>query len=171
MLLPAALLPLLLLAPQSVYMLQAGSSPSTDAAAQAKAAATSASDKVQAATQSSSMSPTEGTAKAKAAILHASETVQAAAQSTGNALAPQQLDPPSSGRHQQHTDAQSSASEPSDSPSAFSNAAYGSAVERAKHALQQRISMVTEKYREDDCTCFDTTLGCLLKVIMLNHAH
>ena len=38
------------------------------------------------------------------------------------------------------------------------------APERAKHALLQRIAMVTDSYSGEDCSCFDTTLGCLLKV-------
>lgn len=39
-----------------------------------------------------------------------------------------------------------------------------SAPERAKQALLQRTGMVSDRFREDDCTCFDTTLGCLLTV-------
>ena len=43
-------------------------------------------------------------------------------------------------------------------------AQISSALERAKQALLQRTGMVSDRFQEDDCTCFDTTLGCLLTV-------
>ena len=41
------------------------------------------------------------------------------------------------------------------------------APQRAKQGLLQRAGMVTDRFKEDDCSCFDTTLGCLLKVGIL----
>ena len=66
---------------------------------------------------------------------------------------------------QQHSDDHHDAdSDLGDSPSSSSADTHGSAPERAKRALMHRIGMVTDGYRDDDCTCFDTTLACTLKV-------
>ena len=103
-------------------------------------------------------------AQAKSVVTNASDRIQAAAQSAANALSSQQMDSAPSDKHQQGIDDQGAPSETQDGASSSSSSAYGSAPERAKHALLLRIAMVTHKYREDDCTCFDTTLSRTLKV-------
>ena len=124
--------------------------------------------------QGATPSTTEVAANAKPAALTVSDRVQAAAQSAADAVSSQQTDASSYDKApHQHSDARHSAdSDLGDSPSSSSTPAFGSAPERAKRALMQRIGMVTNGYREDDCTCFDTTLGCTLKVRMpcLTHA-
>ena len=154
---------------------------SPETAAQAKSAAFNASERVQAAAQSaanalspqqidpSSLRSSDIAAQAKSAASNASNRVQAAAQSTVNAFSSQQTDPSSSHEHQQGTDDQGRSSEAQDGALSSSTAASGSALERAKHALLLRIAMVTDKYRDDDCTCFDTTLGSALKVSNVQH--
>ncbi|KAL3158495.1 hypothetical protein ABBQ38_010727 [Trebouxia sp. C0009 RCD-2024] len=117
--------------------------------------------------QETSSPTSEIGAQAKTAALAVTTRVQAAAQSAANALSSRQPDPQDSEETEHRTDAQGSAdSDPHDSPSSSSSAnPQGSAAERAGHALRKRIGMVTEGFREDDCTCFDTTLGCTLKNI------
>ena len=111
-------------------------------------------------------------AQAKTAALAVSSKVQSAAQSAANALSSNQTDLQDPEETQQCTNTQEIAdSDSHDSPSSSpSSNAQGSAAEKARHALTQRIGMVTEGYSEDDCTCFDTTLGCTLKVRISFHA-
>ena len=87
-----------------------------------------------------------------------------AAQSAINAASSNQSSdsPQQSGR-----DSQTSSSEPN-SQGADSNAANGPVPERAKQALLQRIALVKDGFQGDDCTCFDTTIGCGLTVSVRN---
>ncbi len=133
--------------------LQAGDSPTTDIANQVTAAASAASAKGQAAISSTS-------AVIQGAASDTSAKLQAAAQSTSEPVS--SLQPPSSSE-QPDTHSQTSTAE-SEGHGAASSAASGPAPEHAKQALLQRIAMVKDSYRGDDCSCFDTTVGCLLKV-------
>ncbi len=133
--------------------LQAGDSPTTDIANQVTAAASAASAKGQAAISSAS-AVIQGAASATSAKL------QAAAQPIADAMS--SLQPPSISE-QPNTHSQTSTAE-SEGHGAASGAASGPAPDHAKQALLQRIAMVKDSYRGDDCSCFDTTLGCLLKV-------
>ena len=123
--------------------------------------------------QGASSPTSEIAAHAKAAALAVSSGVQAAGESATIAVSSQETNPSfSQTAPQPDSDAQRSAvSDPSVSPSSSSTAANGSAPERAKHALMKRIAMVTDGYRENDCTCFDTTLGCTLEVRPSPQAH
>lgn len=47
----------------------------------------------------------------------------------------------------------------------------GAGAQRAKQGLLQRAAMVTNSFGEDDCTCFDTTLGCMLQVSSPTERH
>lgn len=133
--------------------LQASDSPTTDIANQVTAAASAASAKGQAAISSAS-AVIQGAASATSAKL------QAAAQPIAGAISSLQL--PSSSE-QPDTHSQTSTAE-SEGHGAASGGASGPAPEHAKQALLQRIAMVKDSYRGDDCSCFDTTVGCLLKV-------
>ena len=93
----------------------------------------------------------------KSAVNNAYDKAQAAAESAAGATSSQQEESASSGQHQQQSDAQEGSA---GNPASLD----GSGPERAKHALLQRAAMVNDSYREDDCTCFDTTIGCTLKV-------
>ncbi len=137
----------------SLCGLQAGDSPTTDIANQVTAAASAASAKGQAAISSAS-AVIQGAASATSASL------QVAAQPISDAMS--SLQPPSSSE-QPDTHSQTSTAE-SEGHGAASDAVSGPAVEHAKQALLQRIAMVKDSYRGDECSCFDTTVGCLLKV-------
>lgn len=133
--------------------LQAGDSPTTDIAHQITAAASAASAKGQAAISSAS-EVIQGAASATSAQL------QAAAQPIANAMSSLKS-PSSSEQSDKHSQTSTAGSE---SQGAASGTARGPAPEHAKQALLQRIAMVKDSYRGDDCSCFDTTVGCLLKV-------
>lgn len=60
----------------------------------------------------------------------------------------------------QQTNPQSSSGQTEDNKAVQSN----SVLQSAKQSLLQRASMVTESFRDDDCSSFDTCLGRLLKV-------
>lgn len=132
---------------------QAGDSPTTDIANQVTAAASAASAKCQAAISSASAT-VQGAASATSAKL------QAAAQPTAHALSSLQssVSLEQSDKHSQTSTAEA------EGRGTASGAASGPAPEHAKQALLQRIAMVKDRYRGDDCSCFDTTVGCLLKV-------
>ncbi|KAL3160187.1 hypothetical protein ABBQ32_010950 [Trebouxia sp. C0010 RCD-2024] len=123
--------------------------------------------------QGTSSTTSEMGAQAKTAALAVTTRVQAAAQSAANALSTRQTDSQDPEETEQCTGAQGNAdsSDSHDSPSPSSSAnPNGSAAGRAGHAFKQRIGMMAEGFREDDCTCFDTTLGCTLKVGMSSRA-
>ncbi len=129
--------------------------------------------------QASASPTTEIARQASAAASTAISRVQAAAQSTANAMSSHQLSDSQSGGSQQGNDSYHSTDSQQDhagssqgrgavspgSSGAVAGAANGPAPVRAKQALLQRIAMVKDSYRGDDCTCFDTTLGCMLKVL------
>lgn len=133
--------------------LQAGDSPTTDIANQVTAAASAASAKGQAAISSAS-------AVIQRAASATSAKLQAAAQPTAYAMS--SLQPPFRSE-QPDMHSQTSTAE-SEGHGAASGAASGPAPEHSKQALLQRIAMVKDSYRGDDCSCFDTTVGSLLKV-------
>lgn len=151
--------------------------PSSQVAKQARAAASTAVAKVQAAAQSTASTVSSQLSPNSQSIPVAEP--QAAAQTTADAILQHSPDAQTKiyqegGISQEGTSRSSSSPSavPKDNPeegSSFSNSpgavtSNGHAPERAKQALLQRIAMVKDSYRGDDCSCFDTTLGCLLKV-------
>lgn len=130
----------------SPLLLQEASSPTSDIAAQAKTAALSVSNRVQAAAQSAA-----NALSSHHTDLQIPEEAQTDSRNPGEA---------------QCTDAGRPAdSDSNDSPASGASVnPNGPAPEKARRALMERIGMVTEGFSDDDCTCFDTTLGCTLKV-------
>ena len=96
--------------------------------------------------------------RGQAAASAASDSSQAAAQSTANAKSSLQSQQPG------QTQESGTGSSESDSQGAVPSTGNSPAPERAKQALLQRIAMVKDSYCGDDCSCFDTTVGCMLKV-------
>ncbi|KAL0027083.1 hypothetical protein WJX79_004282 [Trebouxia sp. C0005] len=65
-------------------------------------------------------------------------------------------------------DSQQAETNSADNNSDSTEAGDSPTTDIANQALLQRIAMVKDNYRGDDCSCFDTTVGCLLKDIKVD---